>query len=66
MFKKGQKVVKILHCAGFRTATIQTVAKVSKGVVHLEDYSITFDNQTGRETKPSFGGSNEIIPMDGE
>jgi hypothetical protein len=39
MFKKGQKVVRVIYGAGTKTASIVTIGKVSrkKGIVWLDD-----------------------------
>jgi len=53
-FKKGQKVVKVIDIYGTKTATIQTISKISKGVIALDDSTLKFDAETGREIDPAF------------
>jgi hypothetical protein len=44
--KKNDYCVKIIEIHGTRTATIQEVESVKKGVIRLVDYSITYDAET--------------------
>jgi len=65
MFKRGQQVVEILNGAGFETASIHTVARVSRGRVQLEESDRWFDQNTGRDTEPgAFGFSTRIVPLE--
>lgn len=54
MFKKGY-VVKIIDIYGSKTATIQKITKVSKGIASIQDSSLKFDAETGEEHDPAFG-----------
>lgn len=65
-FKKGQKVVKAIDIHGAMTATIQTISKVSKGVIALDGSSLKFDANTGREIDPAFFQFHcYLVPFDG-
>lgn len=64
-YKKWDRVVRVLHGAGVKTASISTVLKVRKGVVMLDTTDATFDDETSQEINPSFPGfSSEIIPLE--
>lgn len=66
-FKKGQKVVRVIHGAGVKTASIAVVARVSKkGEVRLDgDSSLTYSDFHGHEIDPVIPGfTSEIIPLE--
>jgi hypothetical protein len=64
-FEKGQTVVKVITGGGVKTATLQIVSSVRKGVVRLEDGTIEYDGQ-GREIDPVIPGfSSELIYLEG-
>jgi hypothetical protein len=65
-FKKGQKVIRILSCAGVETGTIATVESVKNGVVTLEGWGLKHDAATGAEIDGLSMGSVRIICFDGE
>lgn len=54
--KKGEQIVKVIDVHGTRTCTLQTIAKVSKGRVYLEDSSLVYDLD-GNEIDPAFAGT---------
>lgn len=66
MFKKKQKIIKILDIRGLKTATIQEVESVKKGVVHLIDSDLTYD-MAGDEIDPAPlpGVSSYLVCFDG-
>jgi hypothetical protein len=66
-FKKGQEVVQVIVVAGFKSASIQTVQKVTKKGVVLENReSLLYDASTGNEIDPAIPGVySEIIRFDG-
>lgn len=66
MFKKGQRVVRVLSCGGIETAVICEVTSCKKGVVMVDDYSTKHDAKTGREVEPSGLGSVRLICIEGE
>jgi len=63
VFKKGDKVVKILRGGGVETATIQFVNGVKKGKVLLEDSSLEYDAKTGQEIDPVIPGFSSRLVM---
>jgi len=64
--KKGEFCVKILSGAGFKTATIQRVESVKKGVVKLEGSGLSWDAETLYEVDPAIPGFNTyLVPFDG-
>jgi len=64
-YRKWQRVVRVLHGAGVKTASVSTVLSVRKGVVSLDTTDAIFDDETSQEIKPSFAGfSSEIIPLE--
>lgn len=68
MFANNQKVVKVITMPMCKTATVQTVAKVTQYKVTLDDSSLEYDPLTGREIEPAMafaGIYSEIIPFDG-
>lgn len=67
LFKKGDRVVKVLNCGGIRTGTIKTVAAVRKGNVRLEgSEEFRYDAGTGRERDEFATGmwSTEIVKLE--
>ena len=73
MFKKGQRVIKILKIGGIESGAVDTIArKQGKDVVQLSrDEHLWYDAETGRELDPApgFAGagiSSRIMAMDGE
>lgn len=65
-FRKGQKVVKVIALSNTKTATIQTISKISKGVISLDDSSLKFDASTGNEIDPAFFQFHcFLVPFDG-
>lgn len=67
MFKKNDKIIKVISIRGSKTATVQTVASVSRGVVTIVDSGLTYEDKTGREIDPAMafaGITSEIIPFD--
>jgi hypothetical protein len=65
-FKKGQRVVRVLRCAGVETAVIVSVESVKKGVVTVEGYNTKHDAKTGAELEPSGMGDVRLIVLEGE
>jgi len=65
-FKKGQKVVKLFSIAGIETASIVTIAKVSKGFVHCEgDDHLKYDAKNGGEHDPIIlGAYSRLVPLE--
>jgi len=75
MFKKGQKVVKILSGAGYETASIRTVEKVDKkkGFAYLDLDDVCDDGQntyrlnSGKANVCWISGfSHRIIPLEAD
>jgi hypothetical protein len=65
MFKKNQKVAKIIVGGGVKTATIQTIASVGRGGVRLVDSGITYDSESGLEIDPPIPGFySEIVALE--
>lgn len=67
MFKKGDKVVKVIDVKGHKSATVEEIASVKKGVVSLVDSGLKYDNTTGHEVDSAFVGmgiSSQIIKFD--
>lgn len=68
MFKKGQKVVKIINVKGSKSATVAEVASVKKGVVKLVDSYADYNAETGSEIDApmaAMGIYSEIVKFDG-
>ncbi len=68
MFKKGQKVVKIINVKGIKSATVAEVESVKKKVVRLVDAHSEYNAETGAEIEApmaSMGIYSEIIMFDG-
>lgn len=64
--QEGDMVVKVLSGAGMKTCVITTVTKVSKGVISVEDSSLTYDSRTLLEIDPALPGwYSELVPFDG-
>ena len=72
MFKKGQRVIKILKIGGIESGAVDTIArKQGKAVQLSRDEHLWYDAKTGRELDPApgFAGagiSSRIMAMDGE
>lgn len=68
MFKKGDKVIRVIRGPGHLASTsghAEKVIKVVKGVVHLDDCSLKFDVKTGKEIDSVFPGMfAEIIGIE--
>lgn len=60
MFKKGDKLIRIIDVHGIMSATIETVEFVKKGVVCLEDSNLTYSNENGSEIDPGFPAGSGI------
>lgn len=66
-FRRNQRVVCVLSGAGTETASLTSVQSVSKKRVLVEDSSLQYDPQTGREMNPAIPGfSSRLIALDGE
>jgi len=68
MFKKGQKVVKVINVKGNKSATEAIVESVRKGIVRLADSGLEY-TESGAEIDPpmiTMGIYSEIIRYDGE
>lgn len=69
-FKKGQKVVQILSCAGVKTASVKWIRSVSKGVCRVVDGDgnesvLKYDAKTGEALEnPVPGTHNEIVVLE--
>lgn len=66
--KKGMKVVRILKGAGVETASITTIAKVTKKAVRVEDDEREYDGngrQVDGDDSP-FGFSCRLIQLEGQ
>lgn len=65
-FRKGQKVVRILHVAGIKSASLTEVASVRKGIVRLVDSEqAQYEDNNGREIDPLVGNAyTEIIALE--
>ncbi len=68
MFKKNEFVVKVIVGGGTKTATVQKVGSVKKGVATLVGAeSLAYDANTGREIDPAIPGFySELIALDGD
>lgn len=68
MFKRGDIVIKVIVGGGCKTASIQRVKGVSKGVVTLVGAeTLSWRNSDGMEIDPAIRGFySEIIPLDGD
>ena len=66
MFKKGQKVVKVISVLNRKTASLATIASVSKGRAMCEgDKSLVYNAHTGEEINPSIPGCfSELIALE--
>jgi hypothetical protein len=66
MFKKGDRVVKILRGGGVETASLQTVESVKKGVVKLVDSEhMAYTAEYGNEIDPVIPGfSSRIVILE--
>jgi hypothetical protein len=66
MFKRRQKVVKILHGAGCRTASVTEIARAKQGRVQCEtDEHLWYDSETGKEIDPAIPGFwSELIVLE--
>lgn len=53
MAKKGEQIVKIIRINDIETASLHTIAKVSKGIIYLEDSNLTYEQGSGREIDPA-------------
>lgn len=65
-FKKGMRVVKTISIMGTKTASIQVVESVKKGVVKLVDCESPYRDENGREIDPAAipGCYSEIIYLE--
>lgn len=67
MFKKGDKVVKVLNVMGIETATLATVASVKKGVVLCEGSGMSYNDKTGMEINAGYTSYfSKLIVLEGE
>lgn len=63
LFKKNERVVKVIEGAGYRTASLQTVDSVKKGIVRLVDSTLEYSNETGNEIDPCIPGFRSYLVM---
>lgn len=65
-FKKNQQVVRVISVMGSKTAAVNTVASVAKGIVRLKgDDDLKYNDEDGREIDPVIPGcSSEIIELE--
>lgn len=64
-FTKGEVVIKLLHGAGYTTASIQRVSKVSKTEVSIENVGVKYDPETGHELNPLIPGfAGQLVTLE--
>jgi hypothetical protein len=61
-FKKGQKVAKVISVMGIKSVSFDhTVVGVKTGKLHLEDSSLTYHPESGREFENYLPGCTSYI-----
>ena len=64
--RKGDLVAKVLHGAGFSTASIAEIESIKGGIIKVVDSGLEWDEDSLREINPAIPGfSTTLIPLDG-
>ncbi len=66
-FKKGERVVRVIHVGTFKAASLVVVSHIREGAVYVEESDLRYDATTGAEIGPVLPRCHsELIRLEGE